>query len=168
MDNRVRPGTPKRFAIQIDRAAREFAYLPQEVQGLLRLCDGTRSLRTLRAESGMSPALFERVLGRLVRLGLVGAVSEARIDRRIGREQRAWVNEWSPPQRAIERCGTAITDPMPGAREEIADTMPVPRIDPNAITQPIVLPIGDFSSDEEEFFARSIDHLLEPEERTVA
>jgi hypothetical protein len=120
----------------------------------------------------MSPALFERVLGRLVGLGLIGAAPEVRIDRRMGREQRTWVTEWTPPARAIERCGTAFaSSPMPGADAEIADTMPMPKIDPNAITQPMIelpLPIVDFSNDEEEFFARSIDHLLEPEERTFA
>jgi hypothetical protein len=171
MEDRSRHGATRRYAIQIHRAAGEFSRLPVEVQALLRLCDGTRSVRTLRADSGLSPSLFGRVLYRLVTLGLVGPASEqadrpARAARAV-----AWSREVGSPMPADP---LADIDPLgQTVRIELAteDTLEIPRPDAAELAPALPVEISaeliDFSLDEEAFFARTIDHLLEPEERAI-
>jgi hypothetical protein len=160
MENRARPGTSKRYAIQIDRAAQVFDGLPPEVRRLLRLCDGSRSLRQLRTDSGMSPALFARVLYRLVTLGLVGAAPDPRPDRRIAHERAMeWTRDLGRPLAVPERAREAemAFDKTMEIQLPLEDTLPFERIEERA-----------FSTDEEAFFAQTIDHLLEPEERVLS
>ena len=137
-----RAGLPTRYAIRIDRVAPRFHHLPFEVQGLLRLCDGTRPRTSLRRDSALPPRTFERVLERLERLGYVAPVTPPD-DRQDGRTR---VLDWA----------TALMPPSLPAAPTSAAPLEV------LFEQQ---PLGEFSLDEEAFFSRSIDHLLEPEER---
>ena len=173
MDNRVRPGNVKRYAIRLDRAAREFPRLPVEVQALLRLCDGTRGVRRLRALSGLRPELFERILGRLLYLGLIGETPTRGPDRRTAVEALAWTRDVGVPLPALAPAPDMVDDVLDEV-DPLGLTHRVERADPLALTERFpkitsrVTIGGDFSDDEEAFFAQTIDHLLEPEERIFA
>lgn len=137
MEQSAHEVSPRRYAIRLERAAREFRTLPIEVQALLRLCDGTRSLHELREASDFSPQLFGRVLARLEAQGLIGAPAVGPVDARAA---LAWTRDVGRP---------LLAEPAPSPEPEPALATPI-----------------DFSMDEEEFFSQTIDHLLAPEERT--
>lgn len=151
---------PKRYAARIDRVAPRFADLPCEVQQLIRLCDGTRSLAQLRAGSGLPPRTFERVMRKLHALELISVMESERLDRE---RALAWARTPSRPRSTIPPAAMS-SDPMPGVRTE---AVVPPRIEvPPACPIPIGV-VHAFSHDEEAFFARSIEHLLEAEERQL-
>jgi hypothetical protein len=60
-----------RLEIVLPLAASEFAKLPTPVRGLLRLCDGTRTRDAICGSGALPPAQAEKVISRLVQLGLV-------------------------------------------------------------------------------------------------
>lgn len=151
---------PKRYVARVDRVAARFAQLPSEVQRLIRLCDGSRSLAQLRTDSGLPQRVFSQVLGKLVTLELISPFERRQADRA---RALAWVHGWPlrspaispPPEPELD------SDPMPGLVEQ----------SPLGLRPELELPCElacDFSDDEEAFFARTIEHLLEPEERVLA
>jgi hypothetical protein len=147
----ARPPVPagKFLTVRPDRVAPVFASLPVEVRALLRLCDGTRTLRALREETRLPRRIFEEVITRLVTLGYVGAGFPRPSD--WGRVL-AWARDPGQPL------------PMPSAAEPEA----APPAQDLMAFEPTVLVdfnFADFTLEEEAFFARTIDHLLEPEER---
>jgi DNA-binding transcriptional ArsR family regulator len=59
------------FVHQPSRLVAELAWLPAEVRRFVQLCDGTRSVAELRADSGLSRPTVEIALAKLERLGVV-------------------------------------------------------------------------------------------------
>jgi hypothetical protein len=137
-----------RFASQPTRLAAERARLPVEVWQLVCLCDGTRSLATLQAESGLSRRILEAALAKLEKLGVVHRVKS----RRGTVPAPAAVLEWAsrrPAKRTVE-IEVELDDTTATGMSELLTEAPL------AI---------EFSTDEEAFFSQTIEHLLEPEER---
>jgi hypothetical protein len=136
-----------RFASQPTRLAAERSRLPVEVRRLVRLCDGTRSLATLQAESGLSRRTLDTALAKLEQLGVVHRLKTRRATTPLAPHVLEWATR-RPPKPVSE---PAIENPIEveydGASAEVA---------PRDI---------QFSTDEEAFFAQTIEHLLEPEER---
>ena len=72
MPSRPQPSrAPLRYAVQLERAARQFRSLPRAAREILRLCDGTRSLAAIRRASPLEREMTDRVLERLLALGLI-------------------------------------------------------------------------------------------------
>jgi hypothetical protein len=70
--------------------------LPERVRDVLRLCDGTRTLETLSALSPLPPAPTERVVDRLLELGVVVAQpGPPPRRRRLTPESLAWMRQRS-------------------------------------------------------------------------
>lgn len=133
-----------RFANHPAQVARMWPSLPAEALRVLRLCDGTRSRAELISASGLAAGLLDRVLARLEQDGLVHRIEGRR-------------SAMALPQSAIDW----LTGRGPAPRSQL------PRREEDKPTPLDASPSGepDFSGDEELFFARSIEHLLEPEER---
>src|SRR5688572_4861534 len=148
----ARPPSPagKFLSVRPDRVAPVFATLPVEVRALLRLCDGTRTLRALREEARLPRRVFEEVITRLVTLGYVGAGFPRPSD--WGRVL-AWARDPGQPLPA---------DPEPEALPPAHLPSPQMAFEPTVLVD---FGLEEFTLEEEAFFARTIDHLLEPEER---
>jgi predicted transcriptional regulator len=135
-----------RFASQPTRLAAERTRLPVEVWQLVCLCDGTRSLSALQAESGLSRRTLDAALAKLEKLGVVHRVKS----QRGTVPAPAHVLEWAARRPAKRSVEVEIDDVTATGMSEIVTQAPL------AI---------EFSTDEEAFFSQTIEHLLEPEER---
>lgn len=150
----------RRYVVRIEVLTREFTRLPVDLQTFLGLCDGTRSRGQLEAASGLSAELFNRVIDKLERLDLV---TTRKLKPPDLERTRTWL---------VAAMTTATTTATHPTRSMRMPTMPEP--EPERPPEPAFLsdcdPLGvatdpAFALEEEAFFSRSIEHLLEPEER---
>ena len=93
------------------RAAASFDHLPERARDVLRLCDGTRTLETISAISPLPRAPTERVVGRLLELGVVVAQpAPPPRRRRLTPEGVAWMRERSDGVRQGASAGFSADD----------------------------------------------------------
>jgi len=173
--------SPKRYAVRIGRVAGEFTRLPPEVRRVLRLCDGTRSLARLKADAALPVRTFAQVLSKLERLGYV----EPNPPPARGAATSPAPLPLEPlPLEPLPLDPLALdplaSDPLafdPLALDPLASSDPLASPDPlrsdpmpglEAKRAPQVVTLREFTEDEEAFFSQSIEHLLEPEERSAA
>jgi hypothetical protein len=127
-----------RLEMVLPQAASEFAKLPTPVRSLLRLCDGTRTLDAICGSGALPPDQAQKVISRLVQLGLVATrAAERKRSKTLSARTLQWL-------RTAER----------------SEVLPLWGSDPSAER----LAPGDddgFSHDEEAFFASSVEHLIE-------
>ncbi len=127
------------FAVVSARAAEEFHRLPSAVRDLLRLCDGTRTLEAIAANSELPAARAEQALKRLTALGVVSVLDVHR-----------------PRQRRLTPVGVSwIEGAAPAPKTPAPAATPAPVAAAPAAHRP------GFSDEEEQFFSSSIEHLLE-------
>jgi len=129
----------------LPKAAAEFHRLPTTVQDILRLCDGQRSIEVICACSPIAADQTAIVLRRLVALGVVAPHPPG------GRPRRALT-----PRTLSWVSGEPENEPV---REPLR-SVDAPATPPTPDTPPVSSAI-DFTEDEETFFSRSIEHLVE-------
>jgi hypothetical protein len=145
---KLRPLPIPGYVVRLDLAARAYAHLPMPARAVLRLCDGVRAIEAICAASPYEAPLTLRILERLVQLKLV---AEIRRERRAGPR----LGKRTPPV-ALHRTSS----PIP---EEPAETASEPPflVTERAREAPKLALEEAFSPEEEAFFSRPIDHLIE-------
>jgi hypothetical protein len=122
-----------RYAVQPDRVAKTFRNLPLVAREILRLCDGRRSVTAIRRESPLEREMTDRVLKRLLYLGLIRALAA-----------QSAVSPSPLPAGAFPALPVMEAAPAPAALK----------------SRPIPMGVSSFSADEEAFFSRGIEHLV--------
>jgi hypothetical protein len=135
------------YVVRLDLAARAYVHLPAPARAVLRLCDGVRTIEAICTAGPFEPSLTLKILDRLVQLKLV---TEVRRERRGGPRHGRRASPMARP----------ASVPLP---EEPATTAPEPVFvvtERDAGTPKLAMEEA-FSPEEEAFFSRSIDHLLD-------
>jgi hypothetical protein len=136
----------RRLEVVLPKAAAEFHRLPTTVQDILRLCYGQRSIEVICACSPIAADQTAIVLRRLVALGMVAPHPPG------GRPRRALT-----PRTLSWVSGELENEPI---RESLR-SVDAPPATPPTSDHPSVSAAVDFTDDEETFFSRSIEHLIE-------
>jgi len=136
----------RRLEVVLPKAAAEFHRLPTTVRDILRLCDGKRSLDVICACSPIAADQTTHVLRRLVALGMIAVNEPAGRPRRALTERtRSWISGEADPEPSRV--------PLCAVEEEEPPALPLPATKPRTAI--------DFTDEEETFFSRSIEHLLD-------
>jgi hypothetical protein len=172
------------FVLDLARAA-AFGRLPVEARALLRLCDGTRNVDAVCAASDLKPARAQQVLERLQGLGLIRRVNQAvtaqpnqavaaqanpQPTTQIATQPSAPVATQSsaplatPPSAPIATPPSAPLATQPSAALATQPSLPLATpasTQTSTQTNPPKPAAAAFTAEEEQFFASSIDHLVD-------
>lgn len=152
------------------KAASEFRALPVIARSILKLCDGTRTLDAICARSPLPAESTERVVDRLVGMGLILPRRPVRAQRRpMAPSTSAWIEGALPAVAvAAEPAPVPLEIQLPAPKVELpvveATPAPVEAAPAPVETAPVAVERANgFSDEEERFFSSSIDHLVADE-----
>lgn len=114
-------GMRGQLAVHLVPLGNHKASLPDDVQRLARLADGTRDVATLLIEAPLTPPLALRALLKLYELGIVARVDEGRSTSAVDRH---WQRLTSPPADSQTTPTTSSSPPAPGP--QTPQTSPTP------------------------------------------
>jgi hypothetical protein len=137
-----------RYQVVLAKAAPHFHRLPEPVRRVIKLCDGTRTLAEVSQLTDLPRERALAVIERLLAHGVLQPAQDPPRRRRITPVGLAWL---APKPDAIPPAPEPIPAPLPPPPKPVTVTV-LPAVVNDALS---------FSAEEDAFFSRSIDHLLE-------
>jgi hypothetical protein len=144
-------GLQGQLAVQLVLLGNHKATLPDDVQRLARLADGTRDVATLLVEAPLAPPLALRALLKLSELGIVARVDEGRSTSVVDRH---WQRLSQLPTDANSTPTTSSSPPAPGPVTPLVSSLPTSSLGASSLPASVPHPRAQRSlADDDAFFA---------------
>ncbi len=141
-------GLQGQLAVHLAQLGNHSVSLPDDVQRLARLADGTRDVAALLIEAPLAPPLALRALIKLCELGIVERVDEGRSGSAIDHRQRLS----HPPVESTR--STSSSPPAPGPLTPLSSSLPASSLGASSLPASVPHPRAQRSlADDEAFFA---------------